>query len=316
MTKGKKKPLILLAICTRDLAVFDANCAQGIALLSYPRDFECEILVVENRSKPSSGSLRTQIKSPVHYFTETQLGLSAARNRIFLEAENLGAEWLALLDDDVIPVEQWLMEYVSALKSNANAKLLYGQIWYRFPGGYSLAIPRDPPTQRELLRRPVKFGGGNLLIHRDIFSNRCIRFDSRFDYCGGEDTDFRRQAERYGFKAKPVPKAIVQELITPRRATLLCGFHRRLDQGVASIELLKKYTPPLAVAVGLSVQLPIVFVRLHKEWFIVLLCYALRKQSRSENLDKALASLAQFLGFLLALCGYRGSYYHRRFTRE
>ena len=120
-----KKPLILIAVCTRNLAVFEANCARGIAQLSFPQGYRYELLLVENRSE-ASGALNTiGADIPVRYFLEKQLGLSAARNRVFTEAQKRNADWLALLDDDVVPMDGWLEEYVRAMQSMPDVVLLY-----------------------------------------------------------------------------------------------------------------------------------------------------------------------------------------------
>ena len=312
MRKKKEKPLILLAICTRDAAVFEAHCAQGIAKLSFPPGFRYEVLLVENRreASPRLGKVETGLLT--HCFLEPELGLSAVRNRVFAEAERLDAEWVACLDDDVQPVESWLEAYAEAMKSKPHGRLFHGQIWYRFPSGYSLVMERGPDDLAQVIEKPVRFGGGNLLIHASLYRECGLRFDQRFDACGGEDTDFRRQAALLGIDAVPVPKAVIRETITGQRITFKVGFHRKLNQGVASILMLKKYGTPLAIAVGLSIQLPRRFFNVFLMWVKVLFACTLRSQNRPEVLHAAWASLAQLTGNLLGLCGYRGSYYARR----
>ena len=303
---------MLLAICTRDTAVFEAHCAQGIAKLSYPPGFQYEVLLVENRRKASSRLGKVETGLLAHCFLEPELGLSAVRNRVFAEAERLGAEWVACLDDDVLPIESWLEAYVEAMESKPESRLFHGQYWYRFPEGYSLAIERDPDNLGQMFEKPVRFGGGNLLIHTSLYSESGLRFDPRFDACGSEDSDFRRQAALLGIDAVPVPRAVIQESITGHRITFKVGFHRKLDHGVAGILMLKKHGQPLDVAVGLSIQLPRRFFYVFLMWVRVLLAYTLSSKNQLEVVHDAWASLAQLIGNLLGLCGYRGSYYARR----
>lgn len=301
----------MLAICTRDTAVFEAHCAQGIAKLSFPPGFRYEVLLVENRRAASSRLGKVETGLLTHFFLEPELGLSAVRNRIFAEAERLDAEWVACLDDDVLPVESWLQAYAEAMKSKPEGRLFHGQYWYRFPDGYSLAIERDPDNLEQMFERPVRFGGGNLLIHASLYSEYGLRFDPRFDACGGEDIDFRRQAVARGVDAIPVPRAVIQETITGHRIAFKAGFHRKLDHGVAGILMLKKYGQPLDVAVGLSIQLPRRFFTVFIMWMRVLFAYTIRSESRSQLVHDAWASLAQLIGNLLGLCGHKGSYYSR-----
>jgi glycosyltransferase involved in cell wall biosynthesis len=270
------------------------------------------LLLVENRSESSGDPCLSGIDIRVHYFLERQLGLSAARNRVFTEAQKCNADWLALLDDDVVPMDSWLEEYVRAIQSMPDVRLLYGQIWYQFPNGYSLAIERDADSFEAIIEKPVRFGGGNLLIHESLYSVNGIRFDPRFDACGGEDIDLRHQAVACGVLLAPVPRAVIQETISTRRATLLSGFHRKLDQGVAGFIMLKKYTPPLAVTVGLLAQLSLRFIRLLGDWWRALQAHFLLLEERDKLLDTALASSAVFIGLIMGMCGYRGSYYARK----
>ena len=228
---------------------------------------------------------------------------------MFAEAERLDASWVACLDDDVLPIESWLEAYAEAMRSKPGGRLFHGQYWYRFPEGYSLAIERDPDNLEQMFERPVRFGGGNLLIHTSLYSECGLRFDPRFDACGSEDTDFRRQAAALGVDAVPVPKAVIRETITGQRITFKVGFHRKLDHGVAGVLMLKKYGTPLAVAIGLSIQLPQRLLTVLILWSRVLKSYFMRSQNRSEVLHTAWASVAQLLGNLLGLCGYTGSYY-------
>ena len=302
----------MLAICTRDTAVFEAHCAQGIAKLSFPPDFRYEVLLVENRREASSRLGKVETGLLTHSFLEPELGLSAVRNRVFAEAERLNAEWVACLDDDVLPNESWLEAYAEAIKAAPHGRLFHGQIWFRFPSGYSLLLERDPDDLEQMIEKPVRFGGGNLLIHASLYRECGLRFDPRFDACGGEDMDFRRQAALLGIKAVPVPTAVIQERITGHRRTLKSGFNRRLNHGVAGILMLKKYGTPLAVTVGLSIQLPRRFFTACVTWLGVLLAYLLRSEKRFETLHSAWAYSALLMGNLLALCGYRGSYYARR----
>ena len=303
--------LIVLAICTRDLAVFEAICAPGLARLLYPRGFRYELLIIENRRESTGDPQLIGIDIPVHYVLERKLGLSAARNRVLTEAVTLNADWLALLDDDVVPMENWLSEYVQALQSRPEAKLFYGQYWYRFLNGSSLAIEKGADTFEAVIEEPVRFGGGNLLLHKSLYCVHGVRFDPRFDGCGAEDVDLRHQVAACGVESVPVPRAVIQETITSRRATLASGFHRKLNAGVSGIILLKKYSSPLAFTVGVSVQMPRRFVKLLGDWCRAGKAYTIQSKDRSELRDVALASLAMFIGLILALCGYRGAYYSR-----
>ena len=149
-------------------------------------------------------------------------------------------------------------------------------------------------------------------MHESLYGVNGIRFDPRFDACGGEDIDLRHQAVACDVLLAPVPRAVIQEAISTRRVTLLSGFHRKLDQGVSSLIMLKKYTPPLTVTAGLLVQLPLRFIRLLGDWWRAAQAHILLLEERDKLLYTALASSATFIGVIMGLCGYRGSYYARK----
>jgi hypothetical protein len=68
----------------------------------------------------------------------------------------------------------------------------------------------------------------------------------------------------------------------------------------------------LAVTVGLLVQLPLRFIRLLGDWRRAAQAHILLLEKRDQLLDTALASSAVFIGSIMGICGYRGSYYARK----
>jgi len=305
------KPLLVIGVPTRDISVFNANCARGLQRLNFPPDFDYAIVLVENRQCPTGYAVALDIDIPLYLHHESTLGLSAARNRVLKEADALRANWLAFLDDDVVPMDNWLSEYARAISETPRGQVFFGQCWYQFPAGYSFAIERDADTLEGLRQQEMRMGGGNLLMESTIFSEMALglRFDPRFDACGGEDTDFRRQAAASNVDFIPVSGAIVQETVSARRATFAISFRRRFDHGVSSMVMLKKYGSTGMVAIGMAIQLPRMFTRLLLAWLRVGFSALGIEKSGGEALHRALAGTAQFLGTVAGLIGYHGSYY-------
>lgn len=306
-----QKPLLVIGVPTRDLSVFNAHCARGLQKLNFPPDFDYAIVLVENRRCPTGYAVALDIDIPLHLHHESTLGLSAARNRVLNEADALQANWLAFLDDDVVPTDNWLLEYARAISETPGGQFFCGQCWYQFPAGYSFAIERDADTLEGLRQQEMRMGGGNLLMGSTIFSEigLGLRFDPRFDACGGEDTDFRRQAAASNVDLIPVSSAIVQETVSAKRATFAVSFRRKFDHGVSSMVMLKKYGSTGMVAVGMAIQLPRMFMRLLLAWLRAGLSALGIENSGGEALHRALAGTAQFLGTVAGLIGYHGSYY-------
>ena len=305
---------LVIAVCTRDKETFDGTCAQGLAAQQKPTGYQCEILLVENNASATESSTTDRIGGlQLHHVIERELGLVNARNRALIEAESLGADWLIFVDDDAIPLENWLCEYASAIQANPDSYFFHGQIWYRFPHGYSFGFPRDPENVDELSRRPTKFGCTNLMLHRSVFSTTGynLKFDAQFSACGGEDVDYRRQAIANGLAPKAVPTAVVSETIGESRTSISVAIKRHINHGVASITLLKKYGNPKANTVGLSLQLPKLCIGAVWLALRALFAYATLSKHRLQAFELAMERASRLSGLVMALCGYKGSYYNR-----
>ena len=303
-SQNQDQPLFVIAVCTRNRAMFDANCALGLGQLTLPPNFQYAIILVENNSSATPCDADEHIADlRLHHFVEPRHGLAFARNRALIEADRLEAMWLAFVDDDAEPLADWIEEYVSAISASPSHKFFYGQCWYQYSEGYSAAFPQDPTDLNLVKSRKTKFGGGNLLIHRDIFNaNReNLRFDPRFNGCGGEDIDFRRQAIAAQFGAFPVPTAVVVERIEGRRTRLTTGLARHVNHGVSSMMMAKKHGSPLQFVIGMSVHLPKLLIQLLLNSGRVAIAFLWASPSRQQLLEETLMAGARFFGICMAI---------------
>ena len=317
-SQNQDQPLFVIAVCTRNRTMFDANCALGLGQLTLPPNFQYAIILVENNSNATPCDADEHIAGlRLHHFVEPRHGLAFARNRALIEADRLEAMWLAFVDDDAKPLPDWIEEYVSAISASPSHKFFYGQYWYQYPEGYSAAFPQDPTDLNLVKSRKTKFGGGNLLIHRDIFNaNReNLRFDPRFNGCGGEDIDFRRQATTARINAIPVPSAVIVERIEGERTLLSRGLSRHLNHGVSSIVMAKKHGSTGRVAIGLSVHVPKLLIELLSKTLLAFVAHLSLSPVRRQLLNETLMAGARFIGMITALFGYRGCYYLSRSRR-
>ena len=314
-TQHQEQPLFAIAVCTRSRATFDSNCALGLAELTLPTNFRYAFILVENNSAAIESGANENISGvQLHHFVEPRHGLTFARNRALIEADNLEALWLAFVDDDARPLPNWISEFVAVLSEHPQHKFLYGQYWYHHPEGYSAAFPNDPNDLDSVKRRQTKFGGGNLLIHHDIFSadRKNLRFDPRFNGCGGEDIDFRRQATGAKINPIPVPEAVVIERIEGERAMLARGIVRHLNHGVSSMLMARKHGSFMQVTVGMSFHLPKLLIQLILKTGRVVIAHLSLSPSRHQLLGETLMAGARLLGICMAIFGYRGGYYTSR----
>ncbi len=111
----KVSPMRLcLCICTCERP---AGLAQLLTAIDRQRlggraDAALRILVVDNgRSDaaiPVVEAYRAEGRFPITYAREPVRGLAAVRNRSLDAAATLGADWIALIDDDEVPDPDWL----------------------------------------------------------------------------------------------------------------------------------------------------------------------------------------------------------------
>lgn len=191
------------------------------------------IIVVDNN--PPNAKVAVQSAGlPVRYACEAKRGISHARNRAIQEAMNLGADFIAFIDDDDIPEPDWLVclcdaqRHTSAdivcgaLRSGITKAKKVGNIKHRLRVDYDL-----PGDER---------GTCNTLISTS-FLHRFgqIPFDPAFGFTGHEDQDFYIRAKKSGATLASAPKSIINHLEEPNRLTLKGMLRRSFNGGYAEM---------------------------------------------------------------------------------
>lgn len=193
---------------------------------------EASVLVVDN---DPSGSARPVVEAfnfpHLRYVNETHPGISAARNRAL--AESLHADLLVFIDDDEVPVENWL-------------NLLLAQHSAGFPAAVAGPViseyavePSDWIKVGEFFTRRRMTSGtplavaatNNLLL--DLHQIRAMElvFDERFGLSGGSDTLFTRQIVTKGGRMAWCDEAIVIDRVPTNRLTRDWVLRRALRSG-------------------------------------------------------------------------------------
>ncbi|MBS0251775.1 MAG: glycosyltransferase family 2 protein [Proteobacteria bacterium] len=191
------------------------SALQSLMKLSVPNGGRVSIVVVENdRSERSAGvvdSFRTTSPFPITYVVEPTIGIPFARNRALAEAIALGADWIAMMDDDERVPSDWLVTLHDACLKY-DAEVATGPIvqipegtpppWWK-PVADSRNVTgefrRDAYTNNVLFR--------SRLVSADGLS---LTFDQRFLH-GAEDIDFFRRAYNKGVRIVSVAEAKVIE---------------------------------------------------------------------------------------------------------
>jgi succinoglycan biosynthesis protein ExoM len=196
------------------------------------------------------------------YCVEPQQNIALARNKALANAQG---EFVAFIDDDELPGEEWLLKLFQTCES------------YQADGVLGPVLPRfeqEPPawvTKGGFCDRPLHETGfiidpnegrtGNLLLKKSILAGIDPVFLPEFGG-GGEDRNFFKRMIEKGHRFVWCNEAAVDELVPPLRCKRSFMLRRALLRGKMSSnqhggapELLKS----IAAIAGYGVALPILF---------------------------------------------------------
>lgn len=176
--------------------------------------------------------VRETLSFPVKYCAEPQRGIARARNRVLANADG---DYVALIDDDEFPVDDWLLRLLLTIQRYGVDGAL---------GPVKRYFDREPPAWLKRSRlydrvvnptgMPVAWRGartGNVLMKREVFAGDETPFNVEFK--AGEDQDFFRRKIEEGRSFVWSAEAVAFEVLPParwkrayfmRRALLLGGY--------------------------------------------------------------------------------------------
>jgi len=207
--------------------------AQKFTKNTYPK---MQIVIVDNDAEGSARSICDEFTAKhnvkLQYDIEAQRGIPFARNHAVDMVKN-NVDFIAIIDDDEVPAENWLDELLAA-QQEFGADILTGPVIPHF-------MELTDPWLREF------FGSGNLPNGHDLLHNygyaytsnllgkaklfQHIRFDDRFALIGAEDTHLFRQIFREGYKAVWADNARVTEWLPASRTNSKWLWKRAYSRG-------------------------------------------------------------------------------------
>lgn len=210
-----------------------------------------EIILVDNGSTDQTAQLMSDFAADGRAVVlhEERPGKSHALNMGIAHARG---KLLVFLDDDALPSEQWLLNYVLAMENYPHAGAYAGAIfahWLEPPPDWLAALARkgracgctDPGRIAGPIA-PEQVKGANFAVQREVLGN--LRFDTgavNFGQgelaTGGEDTLIARSLVSEGAAFRFVPEASVHHVISPDEMNLEFQLHRfaRIGRGAAAI---------------------------------------------------------------------------------
>jgi hypothetical protein len=253
---GSRKLRICASAITRKRPRMLGTLLASLADLRAPEGAELCFLIVDNDGERSAAATVASFaaeRSPaeVHYVVEPQRGIPFARNRALAEAQAIGADYLAFLDDDEMADPDWLVGLLGAARSRG-LELVGGPVhcacwgeaapvgrWQRliFDGiawRYRRKEKSASARYRKGTESDIVIVTNNWLLDLAWQKRTGLRFDESLRETGGSDVLFYRTAKKRGVKSGWCETAIVRERVPPSRARFAYQFDRARHQSMAS----------------------------------------------------------------------------------
>jgi succinoglycan biosynthesis protein ExoM len=219
--------------------------------------FTISCVVVDNDESASARSLIERLQAtsslPIHYAVEPVRNFALVRNRAVTMASG---ELLALIDDDELPQEDWLLWMLQTMRQ-CHADAVLGPVRPDFETTPPLWVEKsrichrpDYPTGTALHWSQTRTG--NVLLQAALIHKDGLQFDAAYG-SGGEDIDFFRRAAQAGKILVWCQEAPVYELVPESRLRRSYHLKRALLQGRISL----KYSterPSLDGRIGVAVK--------------------------------------------------------------
>ena len=255
---------IMLAVLTTGVRSGPLRkCVQGINRLKQVDGVRLDLVIVQNASPEISAdvaALQTETGGFSAVILEPRTGIPHARNCAIRHAIRLDYDFIAFIDDDAVPDEDWLVESMRVL---------------RVCGGEAVTGPQHPVFPPDAPRRLSKAAIYKAVDHRPgrpcrwaasnnvIFSAPFVRdhqllLDETFT-TGGSDKSFFRRFARAGGRIWWAPDAIVREDVTPERLTLRWALRRSWRLGTTGFRI-ERSGRPLAAALAISLVKGAVYI--------------------------------------------------------
>jgi succinoglycan biosynthesis protein ExoM len=197
----------------------------GLAVQRTDGLFTFSCAVVDNdpsaSARPVIERLQPTLPIPIRYAVEPLRNIALVRNRAL---SLVNGEFLAFIDDDEVPGEDWLMRLWRTLQ-HFHADAAFGPVRPYFEGRPPAWVIRS-----RICERPSQATGstlhwrqtrtGNVLMRIALIAEDGVRFNPEYA-TGGEDIDFFRRASRAGRRFVWCDEAPAYELVPETR------LHRR-----------------------------------------------------------------------------------------
>lgn len=255
--------------------------------------FTFSVVVADNDASESARSVVAEFGAdapfPVVYCAESRQNIALVRNKAL---EHADGDYVAFIDDDEFPAEDWLEKLVYLCEMQQVAGVL-GPVRPHFDAAPPRWILRGgfcdrPEHPTGMILQWSQGRTGNVLFRRSILDDVPEPFLPEFG-TGGEDQDFYRRMMERGHRFVWCNEAVAYETVPPSRQTRGYMLRRALLRGRNSLKhpegRLWIIAKSLAAVPLYLLTLPVMLLR-GQHWFM-----------------RYLIKLCDHLGRVLTLCG-------------
>ena len=214
--------LISICMCTYKREHL-RDTLNSIARLAVPKGATIEVLVVDNdellSAKTITDSFQGHFPYPLHYHSEPEKNIAAARNKLLEKARG---DWIASIDDDEVADDLWLFR----LKDTADfygADVVFGHVIPSYPDNTPQWIRDGDFFSRKTHETGTvvsRGGSGCTFINRLFLEKNNMKFDVAYGTTGGEDVQLFYRMHRLGAKLVFCEDAIVYEAVESKRLNI------------------------------------------------------------------------------------------------
>jgi glycosyltransferase involved in cell wall biosynthesis len=228
-------PHISVCICTFRRPALLQQLLQRLPDQKTGSLFTYSVVVADNdasrSAEPVVSGFRETSSVPVTYCVEAQQNIALARNKV---VENAQGEWVAFIDDDELPADDWLLRLFETVLRYDVAGVL-GPVKPRFE-----CPPADWMIKGRFFERPSYPTGhklrwsdtrtGNVLFRKSILHPHEPPFRAQFETMA-EDLDFFRRMMEKGCSFVWCDDAVVFEVVPASRCNRTYLLKRALLRG-------------------------------------------------------------------------------------
>jgi len=228
---------IAICVCTYKRPLLLKRLLDSLAKQQTNQRFDYSIVVADNDSQRSAEPVVLAFAATesvsIRYCVEPRQSIALARNKA---VENAPGDFVAFIDDDEFPTEDWLLNMFKTCEEYRVDGVL---------GPVKRHFDEEPPKwiiKGNFYERPTHATGyviqwlggrtGNLLVRREVFGSDPLPF--RPEFRAGEDQDFFRRTMERGRVFIWCNEAVVYEVVPPSRWKRIYMLRKALLRGATA----------------------------------------------------------------------------------